>query len=34
MEVMLQWADNLDDLLGAAWQHLAALGYRFFGLWG
>ena len=34
MEVMLQWADNLDDLLGAAWQRLAAVGYRLLGLWG
>jgi hypothetical protein len=34
MEVLLQWADDLDDLLGAAWQRLAALRYRFLGLWG
>lgn len=34
MEVMLQWADDLDDLLGAAWQRLAAFGYRFLGLRG
>jgi hypothetical protein len=34
VEVMLQWADDLDDLLGAARQRLAALGYRLLGLWG
>lgn len=30
---MLQWIDELDDLLGAARQRLAALGYRLARLW-
>jgi len=33
MEVVLQWVDELDDLLGAARQRLAAFGYRVAGLW-
>jgi hypothetical protein len=31
---MLQWADELDDLLGAAWQRLVALGYWIAGSMG
>jgi hypothetical protein len=34
LEVMLQWADDLDDLFLAAWQRLVALGYRIAGGWG
>jgi hypothetical protein len=34
VEVMLQWVDELDDLLGAARQRLLGLGYRIAALWG
>jgi hypothetical protein len=34
MEVLLQLADDLDDLLGAGRYKLAVLGYRLLGLAG
>jgi hypothetical protein len=34
VEVMLLWADDLDDLLGAAAQLAAGLGYRLAPLGG
>ncbi|HRP87554.1 MAG TPA: hypothetical protein PLS34_08545 [Gammaproteobacteria bacterium] len=34
MEVMLQWADDLDDLLAAGLQLVEAYGYRLLGLAG
>jgi hypothetical protein len=33
VEVLLQWADEVDDLLGAARQRLARLRHRIAGLW-
>jgi hypothetical protein len=34
VEVMLQWADDFDDLLGATRQRLARLADRIAALWG
>jgi hypothetical protein len=34
VEVLLQWADEFDDLLGAARQHLARFRDRIAGRWG
>lgn len=34
LEVMLQWADDLDDLLAAGLQLVEAYGYRLLGLAG
>jgi hypothetical protein len=34
VEVLLQWADEFDDLLGAARQRLARFRDRIVGRWG
>jgi hypothetical protein len=34
MELLLQWADDLDDLIGMAGIAVAGLGYRLLGFAG